>query len=105
MNRDTTFERLLPRVRAVPPITADLLVAAGVALFTAADAAVNDPEYRQSDAFTWLLVGAGADLAARTPAARHRRPHGDGDDRAGRRGARRARHAAGDLQEGDAPGA
>ncbi|MGW8451224.1 hypothetical protein ACWGLO_06960 [Streptomyces niveus] len=31
MNRDMTFERLLPRVGAVPPITADLPVAAGVA--------------------------------------------------------------------------
>ncbi|WP_069626915.1 hypothetical protein [Streptomyces niveus] len=51
-----TFERVRPRVRAVPPITADLPVAAGVALFTASDAAVNDPEHRQADAFTWLLV-------------------------------------------------
>ncbi|MEV8285919.1 hypothetical protein ACFC7A_11440 [Streptomyces niveus] len=41
MNRDMTFERLLPRVGAVPPITADLLVTAGVALFTASDAAVS----------------------------------------------------------------
>ncbi|MFJ6822829.1 histidine kinase dimerization/phosphoacceptor domain-containing protein [Streptomyces niveus] len=40
----------------MPPITADLPVAAGVALFTASDAAVNDPEHRQADAFTWLLV-------------------------------------------------
>lgn len=65
-----TFERLLPRVRAVPPITADLLVAAGVALFTAYDAAVNDPEYRQADAFTWLLVA----VSVLALVARRRRP-------------------------------
>lgn len=65
-----TFERLLPRVRAVPPITADLLVAAGVALFTASDAAVNDPEYRQADAFTWLLVA----VSVLALVARRRRP-------------------------------
>ncbi|MFG2171777.1 hypothetical protein ACGFMO_10370 [Streptomyces niveus] len=70
MNRDITFERLLPRVRAVPPITADLLVAAGVALFTASDAAVNDPEYRQADAFTWLLVA----VSVLALIARRRRP-------------------------------
>ncbi|MFD3525555.1 sensor histidine kinase [Streptomyces sp. NPDC058653] len=51
-----TFERLLLRVRTVPPLTADLLVAAAVGLFTASDAAVNDPDYRQADWFTWLLV-------------------------------------------------
>ncbi|MFD4702263.1 sensor histidine kinase [Streptomyces niveus] len=65
-----TFERLLPRVRAVPPITADLLVAAGVALFTASDAAVNDPEYRQADAVTWLLVA----VSVLALVARRRRP-------------------------------
>ncbi|MEV8334796.1 hypothetical protein [Streptomyces niveus] len=65
-----TVERLLPRVRAVPPITADLLVAAGVALFTASDAAVNDPEYRQADAFTWLLVA----VSVRALVAGRRRP-------------------------------
>ncbi|MFE5667645.1 sensor histidine kinase [Streptomyces niveus] len=70
MNRDMTFQRLLPRVRAVPPITADLLVAAGVALFTASDAAVNDPEYRQADAFTWLLVA----VSVLALVARRRRP-------------------------------
>ncbi|MEV8341542.1 hypothetical protein [Streptomyces niveus] len=70
MNRDMTFERLLPRVRAMPPITADLLVAAGVALFTASDAAVNDPEYRQADARPYPDQGL---LARDGPAARDRR--------------------------------
>ncbi|MEW1796175.1 histidine kinase dimerization/phosphoacceptor domain-containing protein [Streptomyces niveus] len=65
-----TFERVRPRVRAVPPITADLPVAAGVALFTASDAAVNDPEHRQADAFTWLLVA----VSVLALAARRRSP-------------------------------
>ncbi|MET9551979.1 histidine kinase [Streptomyces sp. NPDC006645] len=70
MNRETTFERLLPRVGAVPPLAVDLLVAAGVAVFTAADAAVNDPEYRQADWFTWLLVA----VSVLALVARRRRP-------------------------------
>ncbi|MFD3486676.1 sensor histidine kinase [Streptomyces sp. NPDC058665] len=77
MNREMTFERLLFRVRAVPlrvgpvpPLASDLLVAAGVGLFTAADAAVNDPEYRQADWFTWLLVA----VSLIALVARRRRP-------------------------------
>ncbi|MFF2189586.1 sensor histidine kinase [Streptomyces sp. NPDC058155] len=51
-----TLERLRARAGELPPLAADLLVAAGVGLFTASDAAVNDPEYRQADWFTWLLL-------------------------------------------------
>ncbi|WP_329391587.1 hypothetical protein [Streptomyces sp. NBC_01716] len=75
MNREMTLERLLFRVRAVPPLASDLLVAACVGLFTAADAAVNDPEYRQADWFTWLLV---ADRAGRQAPQAHARRHGHG---------------------------
>ncbi|XMN08960.1 sensor histidine kinase [Streptomyces griseobrunneus] len=51
-----TFDRLAARVRALPPLVADLLVVAVVGLFTASDAAVNDPGYRQDDALTWALL-------------------------------------------------
>ncbi|WNF31209.1 histidine kinase [Streptomyces sp. C11-1] len=61
-----TFDRLAARARALPPLAADLLVAAVVGVFTAADAAVNDPGYRQADALTWaLLVVSLAALACR----------------------------------------
>ncbi|MFD3924159.1 sensor histidine kinase [Streptomyces sp. NPDC058595] len=56
MNLVMTFERLRARAGELPPLTADLLVAAGVGLFTASDAAVNGPGYRQADWFTWLLL-------------------------------------------------
>ncbi|WJV50757.1 sensor histidine kinase [Streptomyces flavofungini] len=39
------------------PTVADLVVAAVVAVLTGADAAVNDPAYRQADWLTWLLFG------------------------------------------------
>ncbi|MEV8017989.1 sensor histidine kinase [Streptomyces sp. NPDC086554] len=52
----TTFDRLAGRVRALPPLAADLLVAAAVGIFTGPDAAVNDPGYRQADGVTWLLL-------------------------------------------------
>ncbi|WP_245769744.1 sensor histidine kinase [Streptomyces indicus] len=39
----------------LPPHLADVAVAAVVALFTGADAAVNDPSHRQADWLTWLL--------------------------------------------------
>lgn len=70
VNREMTLERLTLRVRALPPLAADLLVAAGVGLFTASDAAVNDPEYRQADWFTWLLLA----VSLLALVARRRRP-------------------------------
>ncbi|WP_079181535.1 sensor histidine kinase [Streptomyces sp. Tue 6075] len=51
-----TLDRLAARVRALPPIVADLLVVAVVGAFTTADAAVNEPGYRQADALTWALL-------------------------------------------------
>ncbi|QHY93869.1 hypothetical protein SSPS47_01850 [Streptomyces sp. S4.7] len=51
-----TFERLRARAGELPPLTADLTVAAGVGVFTASDAAVNGPGYRQADWCTWLLL-------------------------------------------------
>ncbi|MEU0306882.1 sensor histidine kinase [Streptomyces cyaneofuscatus] len=51
-----TFARLAARVRALPPLAADLAVVAVVGLFTASDVAVNDPGYRQDDALTWALL-------------------------------------------------
>ncbi|MEU2193814.1 hypothetical protein ABZ592_12030 [Streptomyces fimicarius] len=51
-----TFDRLAARARALPPIVADLLVVAVVGAFTTADAAVNEPGYRQADALTWTLL-------------------------------------------------
>ncbi|MCD9900821.1 histidine kinase [Streptomyces sp. MT29] len=51
-----TFDRLAARVRALPPLVADLAVVAVVGLFTASDVAVNDPGYRQDDALTWALL-------------------------------------------------
>ncbi|MGW4837270.1 ABC transporter permease [Streptomyces globisporus] len=44
-----TSDRLAARVRALPPIVADLLVVAVVGVFTTADAAVDEPGYRQAD--------------------------------------------------------
>lgn len=70
VNREMTLERLTLRVRALPPLAVDLLVAAGVGLFTASDAAVNDPEYRQADWFTWLLLA----VSLLALVARRRRP-------------------------------
>ncbi|MDG4856686.1 sensor histidine kinase [Streptomyces sp. T-3] len=51
-----TFDRWAAGLRTLPPLAVDLLVVAVVALFTASDAAVNDPGYRQADWFTWLLL-------------------------------------------------
>ncbi|WP_307814207.1 sensor histidine kinase [Streptomyces sp. N35] len=51
-----TIDRWAARLRALPPLVVDLAVVAVVALFTASDAAVNDPGYRQADWFTWLLL-------------------------------------------------
>ncbi|MER7177197.1 sensor histidine kinase [Streptomyces mesophilus] len=51
-----TIDRWAARLRALPPLAVDLSVVAVVALFTASDAAVNDPGYRQADWFTWLLL-------------------------------------------------
>lgn len=56
-----TLDRLAARVRALPPIVADLLVVA----FTTADAAVNEPGYRQADALTWALLVVSLALACR----------------------------------------
>ncbi|MFD5901501.1 hypothetical protein ACFV6B_16855 [Streptomyces microflavus] len=52
----TTFDRLTARVRALPPLAADLLAVAVVGLFTVSDLAVNDPGYRQADALSWALL-------------------------------------------------
>ncbi|WP_405482086.1 sensor histidine kinase [Streptomyces anulatus] len=61
-----TFDRLAARARTLPPIVADLLVVAVVGVLTTADAAVNEPGYRQADALTWaLLVVSLAALACR----------------------------------------
>ncbi|WP_405656219.1 sensor histidine kinase [Streptomyces sp. RK9] len=50
--------RRVPRpLRPPSPLTTDLAVAAVVAALTGADAAVNDPSYRQADWLTWLLFG------------------------------------------------
>ncbi|GGP84024.1 two-component sensor histidine kinase [Streptomyces sindenensis] len=51
-----TLDPLAARVRALPPIVGDLLVVAVVGAFTTADAAVNEPGYRQADALTWALL-------------------------------------------------
>lgn len=48
----TTFDRLSARLRALPPGARDVLVVAVVGMFTGADAAVNEPDYRQADWFT-----------------------------------------------------
>ncbi len=66
----TTFDRLAARARALPPLAADLLVVAVVGLFTGSDLAVNDPGYRQADAFSWALFAVS--LAALV--VRRRRP-------------------------------
>ncbi|WP_329357823.1 sensor histidine kinase [Streptomyces anulatus] len=61
-----TFDRLAARARTLPPIVADLLVVAVVGVLTTADAAVNEPGYRQANALTWaLLVVSLAALACR----------------------------------------
>lgn len=61
-----TFDRPAARARTLPPIVADLLVVAVVGVLTTADAAVNEPGYRQADALTWaLLVVSLAALACR----------------------------------------
>ncbi|MDQ0947494.1 signal transduction histidine kinase [Streptomyces phaeochromogenes] len=52
----TTFDGLVERARSLPPLTTDLLVVAMVGLFTAPDAASNDPDYQQADGLTWLLL-------------------------------------------------
>ncbi|MFJ5266597.1 sensor histidine kinase [Streptomyces sp. NPDC088387] len=52
----TTFDRLPARLRALPPGAVDVLVVGVVGLFTGPDAAVNEPDYRQADWLTWLLL-------------------------------------------------
>ncbi|MGW0762426.1 sensor histidine kinase, partial [Streptomyces sp. NPDC002814] len=52
----TTFDRLPARLRALPPVAVDVLVVGVVGMFTGPDAAVNEPEYRQADWLTWLLL-------------------------------------------------
>ncbi|KKD03176.1 sensor histidine kinase [Streptomyces sp. WM6386] len=52
----TTFDRLSARFRTLSPGTVDLLVVGVVGWFTGLDAAANEPEYRQADWFTWLLL-------------------------------------------------
>jgi hypothetical protein len=52
----TSFDGLVERARSLSPLTADLLVVAVVGLFTASDAASNDPDYQQADGLTWLLL-------------------------------------------------
>ncbi|MDN3023973.1 histidine kinase [Streptomyces sp. S.PB5] len=52
----TTFDRLAARLRTLSPGTVDLLVVAVVGWFTGLDAAANEPEYRQADRLTWLLL-------------------------------------------------
>ncbi|MGW3645436.1 sensor histidine kinase [Streptomyces sp. NPDC000878] len=52
----TSFDRLAARMRDLSPRSVDLLVVAVVAWFTGLDAWSNDPEYRQADWFTWLLL-------------------------------------------------
>ena len=54
--RVTSFDRLAARMRDLSPRSVDLLVVAVVAWFTGLDAWSNDPEYRQADWFTWLLL-------------------------------------------------
>ncbi|WLW50199.1 sensor histidine kinase [Streptomyces sp. YU58] len=52
----TSLDRPAARLRALPPRAVDLLVVTVVAWFTGLDAAANDPQYRQADWFTWLLL-------------------------------------------------
>ncbi|MCX4903016.1 sensor histidine kinase [Streptomyces sp. NBC_00878] len=52
----TSIDGLMERARSLSPLTTDLLVVAVVGLFTASDAASNDPDYRQADGITWLLL-------------------------------------------------
>ncbi|WP_151480738.1 sensor histidine kinase [Streptomyces albicerus] len=51
-----SFDRLSAWLRDLSPRSVDLLVVAVVAWFTGLDAASNQPEYRQADWFTWLLL-------------------------------------------------
>ncbi|WP_342776391.1 sensor histidine kinase [Streptomyces armeniacus] len=57
------------RARPLPPLAVDLALVAVVGVLTGADAAVNDPEHRQADWFTWFL------LAVSLPALVWRRRH------------------------------
>lgn len=52
----TTLDRLTGRLRGLSPRSVDFLVVAVVAWFTGLDAASNDPDYRQADWLTWLLL-------------------------------------------------
>jgi signal transduction histidine kinase len=52
-----SFGRVVRWVRTWPPRVSAVVVVAVVAVFTASDIAVNDPEYRQDDWFSWLLLG------------------------------------------------
>ncbi|UIX28587.1 zinc-binding dehydrogenase [Streptomyces sp. GQFP] len=54
----TPIDRLAARLRNLSPRAVGLLVVAVVAWFTGLDAWSNDPEYRQADWFTWLLLAA-----------------------------------------------
>ncbi|MET9925591.1 MULTISPECIES: hypothetical protein [unclassified Streptomyces] len=66
----TIFDRLTACLRALPPLSADLLVVAVVGLLTAADLAVNDPGYRQADTLSWALLA----VSVAALAFRRRRP-------------------------------
>ncbi|MFE4582383.1 sensor histidine kinase [Streptomyces chartreusis] len=52
----TTLDRFTGRLRGLSPRSVDFLVVAVVAWFTGLDAASNDPDYRQADWLTWLLL-------------------------------------------------
>ncbi|WP_234342986.1 sensor histidine kinase [Streptomyces fulvoviolaceus] len=63
-------QRLTGRLRALPPRAVDALVVVVVGMFTGPDAAVNEPQYRQADWFTWLLLA----LSLLALLGRRRRP-------------------------------
>ncbi|PSM42734.1 two-component sensor histidine kinase [Streptomyces dioscori] len=52
----TSVDRLTASLRRLSPRSVDLLVVAGVAWVTGLDAWSNEPDYRQADWFTWLLL-------------------------------------------------
>ncbi|WP_260608910.1 hypothetical protein [Streptomyces sp. WAC 01325] len=52
----TTLDRLTGRLQGLSPRSVDFVVVAVVAWFTGLDAASNDPDYRQADWLTWLLL-------------------------------------------------
>lgn len=52
----TTVDRFTGRLQGLSPRSVDFVVVAVVAWFTGLDAASNDPDYRQADWLTWLLL-------------------------------------------------